>query len=162
MSGDLEDPGKGLPRGTFAAVGLSIIVYFISSVLFAAALPRDALIGDYGAMLAVDLTAGIVAVAVLFAIFQYLKRTAGPARWADSRRSYHLQIIREHLLAAAAEPMHPRNWRPQILAFSDDSDRRAQVLRFASWIEGQSGLTNANLKIWQDGLRFSCGRWRSF
>mgnify|MGYP000025312514 CR=1 FL=1 len=44
--------------------------------------------------------------AVLFAIHQYLKRTAGPARWADSQRSYHLQRIRHHLLGAAAEPEH--------------------------------------------------------
>jgi len=106
-----------------------------------------------GTMLAVDLTAGIVAVAVLFAIFQYLKRAAGPARWADSRRSYHLQIIREHLLAAAAEPMHPRNWRPQILAFSDNPDRRAQLLRFSSWIEGQSGLTTAVRILEGEGAR---------
>jgi hypothetical protein len=96
-----------------------------------------------GAMLAVDLTAGIVAVAVLFAIFQYLRRTAGPSRWADSRRSYHLQLTREHLLAAAVESEHPRYWRPQILAFSDDPQRRAQLLRFSSWIEGGSGLTTA-------------------
>jgi len=277
MSGDLKDPGKSLPTGTFAAVGLSIIVYFLSSVLFAAALPAEVLMSNYeamnkvayfsmlvtagviaatlssamasflgaprilqslaadrifpflvffakgsgptanprrgvllsagiayatvaygqlnliapvvsmfflisygllnyatyyeassqspsfrprfryfhkrlslagalvciGAMLAVDLTAGIAAVAVLFGIFQYLKRTAGPARWADSRRSHHLQEIRQHLLAAAAEPEHPRDWRPQILAFSDNPERRAQLLRFASWIEGGSGLTTA-------------------
>ena len=270
MSGDLKDPGRSLPRGTFAAVGLSIIVYFLSSVLFAAALPNGVLSSDYaamnkiaylsilvtagviaatlssamasflgaprilqslagdrifpfivffakgsgpaanprrgvllsaaiayatvaygelnliapvvsmfflisygllnyatyyearsqspsfrprfrffnkwaslagalaclGAMLAVDLSAGVVAIAVLFAIFQYLRRTAGPARWADSRRSHHLQQIREHLLAAGAEPDHPRDWRPQILAFSDDPRRRAQLLRFSSWIEG--------------------------
>ncbi|MBT8364234.1 MAG: amino acid permease [Deltaproteobacteria bacterium] len=277
MSGDLKDPGKSLPAGTFAAVGLSIIVYLLSSVLFAAALPGDVLASDYaamnkvayfgilvtagviaatlssamasflgaprilqslaadrifpflvffakgsgptsnprrgvllsagiayatvaygqlnliapvvsmfflisygllnyatyyearsqspsfrprfryfhkwlslagalaclGTMLAVDLAAGIAAVAVLFAIFQYLKRTAGPARWADSRRSYHLQLTREHLLAAATEPEHPRDWRPQILAFSDNPPRRAQLLRFSSWIEGESGLTTA-------------------
>jgi amino acid transporter len=277
MSGDLKDPGRSLPLGTFAAVGISIIVYFLSSLIFAAALPGDVLMSDYtamnrvayfgllvtagviaatlssamasflgaprilqslagdrifpflnffakgsgptsnprrgvllaagiayatvaygqlnliapvvsmfflisygllnyatyyevrsqspsfrprfryfnkwlslagalaclGAMLAVDLTAGIVAVAVLFAIFQYLRRTAGPSRWADSRRSYHLQLTREHLLAAAVESEHPRYWRPQILAFSDDPQRRAQLLRFSSWIEGGSGLTTA-------------------
>jgi amino acid transporter len=277
MSGDLKNPGKSLPSGTFAAVGVSILVYFVCSVLFAAALPAVVLRSDYaamnkvawygflvtagviaatlssamasflgaprilqslagdkifpflnpfakgsgptsnprrgvllsagiayatvafgqlnliapvvsmfflisygllnyatyyeartqspsfrprfryfnkwlslagalaclGAMLAVDLIAGIIAVVVIFAIFQYLRRTAGPARWADSRRSYHLQRSREHLLAAAAEPEHPRNWRPQILAFSDDAERRAQVLKFASWIEGESGLTTA-------------------
>jgi hypothetical protein len=96
-----------------------------------------------GTMMAIDFRAGIVAIAVLFAIFQYLIRTAGPARWADSRRSYHLQLSREHLLAAAGEPEHPRYWRPQILAFSDNPERRSQLLQFASWIEGGSGLTTA-------------------
>jgi amino acid transporter len=292
MSGDLKDPGKSLPQGTFAAVGVSIIVYFLSSVLFAAALPKDVLVSDYaamnkvaffsilvtagviaatlssamasflgaprilqslagdrvfpflvffakgsgpaanprrgillstgiayatvaygelnliapvvsmfflisygllnyatyyearsqspsfrprfryfhkwlslagalaclGAMLAIDLTAGIVAVAVLFAIFQYLKRTGGPARWADSRRSYHLQQIREHLLAAGAEPEHPRDWRPQILAFSDNPQRRSQLLKFASWIEGGSGLTTAVQIIEGEGVRMRMAR----
>jgi amino acid transporter len=287
MSGDLKDPGKSLPRGTFTAVGVSIVVYFLSSVLFAAALPADVMMSDYGAMkrvayfglivtagviaatlssamasflgaprilqslagdrifpflnffakgsgptsnprrgvllsagiayatvaygqlnliapvvsmfflisygllnyatyyearsqspsfrprfryfnkwlslagalaclgamLAVDLAAGIVALAVLLAIFQYLRRTAGPARWADSRRSYHLQLTREHLLAAATEPEHPRDWRPQILAFSDNPQRRAQLLRFSSWIEGESGLTTAVRILEGEGMK---------
>jgi amino acid transporter len=276
MSGDLKDPGKSLPRGTFSAVGLSIAVYFLSAVLLAASLPAKTLVGDYsamkqvayieflviagviaatlssamasflgaprilqslavdrifpflnlfakgsgpsenprrgvllsaaiafatiglgklnliapvvsmfflisygllnyatyyearsaspsfrprfkyfnkwlslagglaclGAMLAIDLTAGIVAMAILMAIFQYLKRTAGVPRWADSQQSYHLQVIREHLLAAADEPEHPRYWRPQILAFSKDSQTRSQMLEFSSWLEGRSGLTS--------------------
>jgi len=287
MSGDLKDPGKSLPLGTFMAVGISIIVYFLSAVVFAAALPADVMMRDYaamkqvasvdvlinagviaatlssamasflgaprilqalagdrifpwltpfakgygpshnprrgvllsagigyttialgqlnliaavvsmfflisygllnyatyfearsaspsfrprfryfnkwlslagalaclGTMLAVDLRAGVFAVAVLFGIFQYLRRTAGPSRWADSRRSYHLQLIREHLLEAAAEPEHPRYWRPQILAFSDDPQRRSQLLRFSSWIEGSSGLTTAVKILEGEGVK---------
>jgi amino acid transporter len=275
MSGDLKDPGHSLPLGTFTAVGISIVVYFLSAVIFAAALPGEVLAEDYGAMrnvalfevlidagvvaatlssamasflgaprilqslsgdrifpfltpfakgagssnnprrgilvsagiayativlgqlnlvaavvsmfflisygllnyatyfearsaspsfrprfhyfnkwlsltgalaclgtmLAVDFRSGIFALVVLFAIFQYLKRTAGPSRWADSRRSYHLQVIREHLLESIGQPEHPRYWRPQILAFSDDPERRSQLLRFSLWIEGTSGLT---------------------
>jgi len=106
-----------------------------------------------GVMLAIHITAGIVAVAVLFGIFQYLRRTAGPSRWADSRRSHHLQLIREHLLAAAAEPEHARDWRPQILAFSDNPQRRSQLLRFSSWIEGGSGLTSAVQILEGEGLK---------
>jgi amino acid transporter len=34
MSGDLENPGKSLPLGTFLAVGISIVVYFLAAVLF--------------------------------------------------------------------------------------------------------------------------------
>jgi len=94
-------------------------------------------------MLAVNLYAGIIAISILIAVHQYLKRVAQPARWADSRRSYHMQLVREHLLAAAEETEHPRDWRPQLLAFSDNPNRREQLLRFASWIEGSSGLTTA-------------------
>jgi hypothetical protein len=93
------------------------------------------------AMMAIDLKTGIIAASILFAIYQYLKRTAGPARWADSRRAHHLQRIRENILAVSAEPEHPRDWRPHILAFSNDPKRRQRLVHFASWIEGRSGMT---------------------
>ncbi|MCP4577217.1 MAG: amino acid permease [Deltaproteobacteria bacterium] len=287
MSGDLKDPGKSLPLGTFLAVGISILVYFGVAVVFAGALPLGILAADYdamgktahfaflidagviaatlssamasflgaprilqslstdrifpfllpfskgvgptnnprrgvllsagiafltvalgnlnviapvvsmfflisygllnyatffearsaspsfrprfrwfhphlslvgalacmGVMLAIDFTAGIVAVALLFAIFQYLKRTAGPARWADSNRSYQLQQVREHLLAASRETEHPRDWRPQMLVFSNDPERRKPLLSFASWIHGGSGLITAVHMLEGDVMR---------
>lgn len=274
MSGDLKDAGKSLPLGTFLAVGLSILVYFGASIIFAASEPADVLMHDYAAMkrvaavdflitagviaatlssamasflgaprilqslsgdrifpfllpfakgygpagnprrgvlfsagialatiglgklniiapvvsmfflisygllnyatffeartgspsfrprfrwydwrislagaiaclavmLAIDLKAGVVAMAILFAIHQYLKRTSGPARWADSRRSYHLERIRANLLAAAQEPEHPRDWRPQLLLFSEDAHRRQRLLHFAEWFEADTGF----------------------
>jgi amino acid transporter len=94
-----------------------------------------------GIMLAISPAAGITALAVLVAIYQYLKRTSRPAIWADSQRSYHLQQIRSHLLSASEEVEHPRHWRPQILAFSDHPERRGRLLQFCTWIEGGSGLT---------------------
>jgi amino acid transporter len=105
-------------------------------------------LGCLGAMLAIDLAAGLVAVAVLFAIYEYLRRTAPQARWADGRRSYHTQRVRTHLLAAAREAEHPRDWRPNMLLFSEDSQRRAHLLQFASWLEGDSGFATA-VKILQ-------------
>jgi len=111
------------------------------------------------AMMAIDLKTGIIAASILFAIYQYLKRTAGPARWADSRRAHYLQRIRENILAVSAEPEHPRDWRPHILAFSNDPKRRQQLVRFASWIEGRSGMTTvvrilegSGAKIYRDRL----------
>jgi len=277
MSGDLKDPGKSLPTGTFLAVGVSILVYFFATILFASSLSRDALVSDYSAMnrvatvdfliiagvvaatlssamasflgaprilqslagdrifpflltfakgsgpndnprrgvllsaaiafvtiglgdlniiapvvsmfflisygllnyatyfesrsdspsfrprfrfydyrislagclacfgviLAIDISAGIIAIAVLLAIYQYLLRTSGPARWADSRRSHHIQQIHEHLIAASKEPEHPRNWRPHLLVFTGDSNRRVKILKFASWFKGKSGFATA-------------------
>ncbi|MBR9987149.1 MAG: amino acid permease [Desulfosarcina sp.] len=286
MSGDLEDPGKSIPLGTFLAVGISIVVYFAVAVLFAGALPNQVLSSNYvamktvsavgffidagviaatlssamasfmgaprilqslsadrifsfltpfakvsepsgnprrgvllsaaiafvtialgqlnlvasvvsmfflisygllnyatyfeartqspsfrprfkwfspplslagfaictGAMLAIDLKSGAAAIALLFAVHQYLKRTAGPARWADSARSHHLQRVRQHLLAAGADPEHARDWRPQLIVFTQDTKRRAPLLAFAAWIEGGTGFTEAVQIIEGEGM----------
>lgn len=107
---------------------------------------RLSLLGAFGCLIimaAIDLISSAVAVAVLFGIYEYLKRTAGPARWTDGKRSYHFQLMRDNLFAVPTNPEHPRDWRPQILAFSDDPERRIRLLCFASWIEGGSGITAA-------------------
>jgi amino acid transporter len=277
MSGDLKDPGRSLPLGTFSAVGLSIVVYFTAAVLFSGVLPNARLMTEYdamkqvarwgilidigvvaatlssamasflgaprimqslaadrifgfltpfekgsgrannprravllscgiavatlglgqlnliaqvvsmfflvsygllnyatffearsaspsfrprfrwfnqwlsllgavtclGVMLAIDLEIGLVAIAILMAIYQYLKRTAGTPRWADSRRSHHLQRAREHLLGAASKHEHNRDWRPHIIALTNDEERRVRLLTLATWIEGRSGTTSA-------------------
>ena len=274
MSGDLKDAGRSLPLGTFTAVGVSIVVYFLAAIVFAATLPSETLIAEYGSMkrvavvefliragviaatlssamasflgaprilqslsgdrifpfllpfakgygdagnprrgvllsaaiafatiglgklniiapvvsmfflisygllnyatyfearagspsfrprfrwfdqrlslagalaclavmLAINISAGLTAMAILFGLHQYLKRTSGPARWADSRRSYYLQRIRANLLAAAEEPQHPRDWRPQLLVFSHDAHRRERLLQFTEWLESDSGF----------------------
>lgn len=287
MSGDLKDPGKSLPLGTFLAVGVSLLVYLGAALVFAAALPGGDLIGDYeamkrvaridwlvdagviaatlssamasflgaprilqsiardrifpvlrpfaqgagpsgnprravvlsaaialvtvglgnlnviapvvsmfflisygllnyatffearaaspsfrprfrffdarlsllgaggclAAMLAIDLASSAVALALLFAVYQYLKRTAGPARWADSRYSYHFQSVRESLHAMGNGPEHPRDWRPCILVFCEERERLERLLRFATWIEGGSGLTTAVRIVEGEGER---------
>ena len=92
-------------------------------------------------ILAINLIAGLAAILVVYGIFQYLKLNSRQARWADGQRSYHLQIVRDHLREAGSRAEHPRDWRPQILAFSDDPERRERLLIFAGWIEGHSGMT---------------------
>jgi hypothetical protein len=92
-------------------------------------------------MLAIDFKTAIIAASILFAMYQYVKRTAGPARWADGTRSYHLQRVRVNLKAAAAGLEHPRDWRPYILVMSNDSAYRSELLKCASWLEGGSGIT---------------------
>ncbi|MCP4371326.1 MAG: amino acid permease, partial [Deltaproteobacteria bacterium] len=77
MSGDLKDPGKSLPRGTFMAVGVSIIVYILSSMIFAAALPADVMMSDYSAMNKVAfidffVTAGVIAATLSSAMASFL------------------------------------------------------------------------------------------
>ena len=277
MSGDLKDPSKSLPLGTFSAVGLSILIYFSMALIFAGVLPNRTLMDDYqsikrvarfgalidagviaatlssamasflggprilqslsadrifpwiapfakgagpqqnprravlltgaialatialgqlnlvaqvvsmfflisygllnyatyyearaaspsfrprfrwfnkylslagflvclGVIFALDIQNGMIAMAILIAIHQYLKHTARPARWADSSGAHAFQVIRQQLLSIAHLPEHHRNWRPHILAFTNDADRRIPLLTFARWIEGGSGLITA-------------------
>lgn len=276
MSGDLADPARSLPRGTFAAVGISTVVYVTVAILLAAAVPQTALIDDTGqamrdvgligplitlgviaatlssamasflgaprilqslaadrvfpvlhvfakghgptsnprravllslgialltlglgglnaiaavvsmfflisygmlnyatywearanspsfrptfryfdqrlslagaaislfVMLAINALAGAIALIVLFSIYQYLSRRRRIDRWADAAPSHSFQRAKESIRALSHEEMHARNWRPQVLAFSADPNRRKRLMQFGSWLEGGSGLT---------------------
>lgn len=97
----------------------------------------------FGIIFALDLEYGLIALAVLAAIHQYIKRQGTPARWSDSGRSHSTQIIRKQLLKSHAEPQHDRDWRPHILVFTKDHSRRALLLIFSNWLGGASGLVTA-------------------
>lgn len=296
MSGDLKDPGRAIPLGTFLAVGLSTIIYFLVAIVFAGAVPNSELMADYGAMkkmalvpglisagvvaatlssamasflgsprilqsiakdkifkvlnpfakgegptdnprrgvllsgaiaiatiflgqlnliaqvvsmfflisyalinyatfyesrtaspsfrprfrwfspwlslagfiictgaiMAIDIRSGIMAVCILLAVYQYLKQRKGPARWADSRRSHYLKRTKENLNAAAAEPEHDRDWRPIILAFTNESKRLKSLLEFSGWLEGRSSMTTAVRIIQGQGLKIKTQKAKTF
>ena len=46
MSGDLEDPGRSIPRGTFAAVGTGYLIYMGLPVLLATRADASTLVAD--------------------------------------------------------------------------------------------------------------------
>lgn len=94
-------------------------------------------------MIAINPTAGGVALIVLFAIFQFLRSSKSIERWTDSSTAHHFQKARSHLWAMSRTVEHPRDWRPKMLVYAEDPPRRARLLHFASWIEGNSGLTAA-------------------
>ncbi len=106
--------------------------------------PKLSLLGALaclGTMLAVNPLAGIAALVILFGIFQYVRRRAPTERWADSSRSHRLRVVRDNVYALSDELEHARDWRPVLLAFSDDPLRRERIVRLASWLEGESGFT---------------------
>ncbi|MCF7972021.1 MAG: hypothetical protein K9L22_12755 [Methylococcaceae bacterium] len=94
-----------------------------------------------GAMLAINIFAGVVALAILVAIYYYLRNTGMRSRWADGWRSFHLFRVREHLLAAYKSPEHPRDWRPNILLFPIRYPGSKMLYQFASLLEVHSGFT---------------------
>jgi amino acid transporter len=67
MSGELSDPARSLPAGTFLAVGVSTLVYAAAMFVLAASLPQETLAGEYGAMQRVAWSAPLVDAGVLAA-----------------------------------------------------------------------------------------------
>ena len=66
MSGDLKDPGRMIPRGTIAAVGVTALAYVVMAVTLAASCQRETLLGNNQivrdiAWLPTAITAGIFA-----------------------------------------------------------------------------------------------------
>lgn len=80
MSGDLKDPGRSIPRGTLAAVGVGFLVYLLQIVLCGGAYERNALVtSPYELLrdnalfdLKVLVTLGVVAATLSSAVGSYL------------------------------------------------------------------------------------------
>ena len=80
MSGDLDDPGRSIPRGTLAAVSVGFIVYFAQILLCGGAYERKALItGPYELLhdnalfgWSILVTLGVIAATLSSAVGSYL------------------------------------------------------------------------------------------
>ncbi|MDJ0791694.1 MAG: amino acid permease [Acidimicrobiia bacterium] len=104
-------------------------------------------------MVLINPVAGMAAILALFGIYQYLRTRDVPERWIDASQSHHFQRAVESIRAMDDELMHPRNWRPQVLVFSGEKRRRERLLRFAKWVEGNSGLTAVFHIVVGEGIR---------
>ena len=67
MLGDLKNPARSLPVGTFLAVGLSTIVYVAAMFALLASVPLGQLVGDYDSMKRVAVVPWLVDAGVLSA-----------------------------------------------------------------------------------------------
>jgi amino acid transporter len=94
-------------------------------------------------MLMIDPLASAVALGVLGALYHYLRSSAVPTRWHDSRRAYRFRLVKDGLRDLATVSGDPADWQPHILAFTETAARRERVLRVAAWIAGGSGMITA-------------------
>ncbi len=86
--------------------------------------------------------AGLIALLVEFLLWLTFSRRESNATWGDARRGLYESLFRWALIRLARRPMSARNWRPHVLVFVDDPERRIDLVRFASWFSQNRGVVS--------------------
>lgn len=99
--------------------------------------------GCYAAMLLIHPFATVVAVLISYGIFFMLKRKALHQRWGDLRTGFWMALVRTGLLRLQILPVQPKNWRPNIVAFTGapgTSQGREPLMEMAALLSRGGGI----------------------
>ena len=108
------------------------------------------LLGSIGAVVVMFLispAACIVAIFLELMLYLYLRRLSLQRRWGDARAGVWMSVARFALLKLRSHGRDPRNWRPHILVFVGDPDKRIGLVRLANWFNQGRGLVTASQLI---------------
>ncbi len=94
----------------------------------------------FGVMALISKKALIIALIFESAIWFWLRRRSMETTWGDVRRGIWLTLARFSLLNLNKLEEKPRGWRPNILVFSGDAEKRLDLVRFASWFGQDKGI----------------------
>ncbi|MEM6796882.1 MAG: Na-K-Cl cotransporter [Acidobacteriota bacterium] len=105
-------------------------------------------IGCLWVMSLINLWAALAALVIEIGVYAGLRRRSLSASWGDLRYGALISLARATLLRLRSLPVDPRNWRPHILVFAGDPQKRVDLLRFAAWLNQKRGiLTLCQLRV---------------
>lgn len=94
----------------------------------------------FAAMFLINALAAIVAISIEIGLWAFLARRERQAGWGDVRRGVYESLIRWSLIRLNARPTNSRNWRPHVMVFADDVERRLDLVRFGTWFSQGRGV----------------------
>ncbi|BCR03368.1 Na-K-Cl cotransporter [Desulfuromonas versatilis] len=97
-------------------------------------------LGCFAVMVLINLPASIAAVVIELSLWLLLKRRERKEDWGDVRRDVYEAIIRWALVRLSNRPMTARNWRPHVLAFVGNIERRLELVRYGAWFSEDRGV----------------------
>jgi amino acid transporter len=92
------------------------------------------------AMVKINETYALVALGITALIYFYLRKRDIQTSFGDAKRGYIFQRTRDNLFYLERAKAHPKNWRPILVAVTEDPIADAQVVRAGSWLESRRGL----------------------
>jgi len=97
-------------------------------------------VGCLVAMIKINDAYAMAAVAITGAIYFYLRKRDIQTSYGDAKRGYIFQRTRDNLFYLEEHAAHPKNWRPIMVAITENPQKDAQLVRMGSWLESQRGL----------------------
>jgi amino acid transporter len=91
-------------------------------------------------MALINSVAALAAILIELLLYWTLRRRSFNTSFGDLRYGALVSLARASLLRLRTLPMDPRNWRPHILVFTEDLEKRIDLLRFASWLNQDRGI----------------------
>ncbi len=104
------------------------------------------LLGSIGAVVVMALInpwACVAAIAIESLLYLYLRRLSLKRRWGDARAGVWMALARFSLVQLREHRSDPRNWRPHILVFAGNTQKRIGLVRLANWFNQNRGLVTA-------------------
>jgi amino acid transporter len=105
------------------------------------------LLGSLGAlsvMLLLNPLACLIAILLELSIYYVLRKKSLQKRWGDVRAGLWLSISRIALLKLKKHKIHPRNWRPHIIVFTQNLAREIGLVYIASCFNERKGIVTVS------------------
>ena len=155
LIGDLDIVARVVSMFYLAAYGFINISFFLESWASADFRPSFKVnkwfgfvgfLATFGVMFQLDMLAMFMALIVIGGIYLWLTRREIALGTGDIWRSVWSTGVKEGLKRLESKDDHKRNWKPNILLFSGNSDARPHLIEFSQALAGRSGLvTNFDL-----------------
>ncbi len=97
-------------------------------------------IGCVGAAFLIDPLAALGAIAVISALFYYVRKFVLKTSFGDARRGFFYSRVRSYLFMLEQAPMHAKNWRPTMVVFIGNPESRLTLARYADWLGSGRGI----------------------
>ena len=97
-------------------------------------------VGCLAAMLIMDFVWAIASLLAMAGLYWSIRRIGIRARWGDVRSGVAFERARRALLKLEEQPIHPKNWRPIVLALGAGPTLRHQIAEFGFWLTAGRGV----------------------
>lgn len=107
-------------------------------------------LGAIGVMYLINPIACAIALGLEIVLLTYLRSRSLEQRWGDVAAGFWMNLSRYALMRLNNRKIHPRNWRPIVLLFVKDINKRIELVRLAAALGQNNGILTIAKLLFRD------------